>query len=72
MVSRRIIRRLFWLVRNNLGSNGFVMRPTGASRRIAHKRAKAHSLVTTLIEACASMSMIGEETRAHSNILLTQ
>jgi hypothetical protein len=41
-------------------------------RRFAHVGAKARRLVFTLIEARASMSMIGDEARAHSNILLTQ
>jgi hypothetical protein len=34
--------------------NGFVISFTAMSRRIAHKRADAQSLVSTLIEASAS------------------
>jgi hypothetical protein len=35
-------------------SNVFVIRAVGPGRTIAHNEAKAHTLVSTLIEACAS------------------
>jgi hypothetical protein len=35
-------------------SNVFVMRAVAPGRTIAHNEAKAHSLLSTLIEACAS------------------
>ena len=40
------------------------MRPTASGRTIAHVGANDPGLVSTLIEACASMSMIGEEAQA--------
>jgi hypothetical protein len=52
------------LIRNKRNANGLVMRPTASGRTIAHNRAKVLRLVSTLIEACASMSMIGEEAQA--------
>jgi hypothetical protein len=59
-----LFRHAVRLGRNKKPSNGFVIGFTDASRTIAHKRAKALKLVPTLIEACASMSMIGEEAQA--------
>ena len=46
----------FRWIRNKTHANGFVIGHTDVSRRIAHNRAKAHRLVSTLIEARASMS----------------
>ena len=50
---KRILRAGRWQGLD-ASSNVFVIRAVGPGRTIAHNEAKAHRLLSTLIEACAS------------------
>ena len=66
---KRILRAGRWQGLD-ASSNVFVIRAVGPGRTIAHNEAKAHRLLSTLIEACASNGRAGwlSQTREQSDV----
>ena len=61
--SRRLLFARVRQIRNLSGLNRFVIERSAGGRTIAHKRADACELVSTLIEACASRSMTATDAK---------